>query len=446
MTKGKKVEEELILEEKSNKKESKAEKSAELFVAENNSTNDNLASGEVELQETVQETVQELDISKEYAEEKVKQALESQSPKRKRRSTIINLCLLLVNIVFMFFIVKGLISNLGDENISTVISQQGKKLWWLVGGLCMYVVYMLVQVLMYFVLIKDITGKKRMGLAYDVAVIGKYYDNITPFAVGGQPMQIVRLAKSGISAGTSTSIPIIKMMFNSAMNVIVAAIFFIFGVPRITFSTPLNEILFLILIILGVIGLLITAIVVLFTFLIASGNLITRSFISGVLRIGYKLKLVKNYRQSFQKILNQVTEYKVSFKFMWKNKKTLFKVLALSLFECMSYAMIPYFVVQAFVTTIDISPMLFLVICISEYYICTMASSFIPLPGGTGIMEISFIFLFGIVLGNNIVWALLAYRIISYYLLLAHGFLHEVGGMIYSAVKNKKQLKKKESC
>ena len=446
MTKGKKVEEELILEEKFNKKESKAEKSAELFVAENNSTNDNLARGEVELQEAVQETVQELDISKEYAEEKVKQALESQSPKRKRRSTIINLCLLLVNIVFMFFIVKGLILNLGDENISTVISQQGKKLWWLVGGLCMYVVYMLVQVLMYFVLIKDITGKKRMGLAYDVAVIGKYYDNITPFAVGGQPMQIVRLAKSGISAGTSTSIPIIKMMFNSAMNVIVAAIFFIFGVPRITFSTPLNEILFLILIILGVIGLLITAIVVLFTFLIASGNLITRSFISGVLRIGYKLKLVKNYRQSFQKILNQVTEYKVSFKFMWKNKKTLFKVLALSLFECMSYAMIPYFVVQAFVTTIDISPMLFLVICISEYYICTMASSFIPLPGGTGIMEISFIFLFGIVLGNNIVWALLAYRIISYYLLLAHGFLHEVGGMIYSAVKNKKQLKKKESC
>lgn len=446
MTKGKKVEEELILEEKSNKKESKAEKSAELFVAENNSTNDNLASGEVELQETVQETVQELDISEEYAEEKVKQALESQSPKRKRRSTIINLCLLLVNLVFMFFIVKGLISNLGDENISTVISQQGKKLWWLVGGIGMYAVYMLVQVLMYFVLIKDITGKKRMGLAYDVAVIGKYYDNITPFAVGGQPMQIVRLAKSGISAGTSTSIPIIKMMFNSAMNVIVAAIFFIFGVPRITFSTPLNEILFLILIILGVIGLLITAIVVLFTFLIASGNLITRSFISGVLRIGYKLKLVKNYRQSFQKILNQVTEYKVSFKFMWKNKKTLFKVLALSLFECLSYAMIPYFVVQAFVTTIDISPMLFLVICISEYYICTMASSFIPLPGGTGIMEISFIFLFGIVLGSNIVWALLAYRIISYYLLLAHGFLHEVGGIVYSAVKNKKQLKKKESC
>lgn len=389
----------------------------------------------------VEDKNSEIGISQEYAEEKIKQAMESQSPKKKRKSTIINLCLLLVNIVFMVYIIKGLISNVGDSNFLSVAKTQGSKMWWLAGGAGIYILYMLAQVLMYHVLIKDITGKKRFGLAYDVAVVGKYYDNLTPFAVGGQPMQIIRLAKSGISAGVSTSIPIIKMMLNSSMNMILAVLFFVFGIPQIPNTTPLNDMLLILLVILGVIGLIITVIVVVFMFLIASGNLITRSFISGVLRIGYKLKIVKNYRESFKKFLNQVAEYKASYNFMIKNKKTLFKMLGLCLMECLTYAVMPYFVVQAFAVNVDMNAALFFLVCLSEYYICTMASSFIPLPGGTGLMEISFIFLFGIVVGDNIVWALLAWRILSYYMILAHGFIHELIHIGKNFVKNKRELK-----
>ena len=71
-----------------------------------------------------------------------------------------------------------------------------------------------------------------------------------------------------------------------------------------------------------------------------------------------------------------------------------------------------------------------------------MASCFIPLPGGTGIMELSFIFLFGIVVKDNIVWALLAWRILSYYLILVHGFIHtlfHIGKNICKS-KNKREL------
>ena len=380
-----------------------------------------------------------LEISEEYAEQKVQQVIELQSPKKKRKNTIINLCLLLINFILMFYIIKGLIGNVGEIHINTLFKNQGARMWWLVGGLLIYVVYILVQTLMYYVLIKDITGKKRFGLAYDVAVVGKYYDNVTPFAVGGQPMQILRLAKNGISAGTSTSLPIMKMMLNSAVNMILAVLFFIFGVPKIPVTTPLNDMLLTLLILFGVIGLVITIIVVVFTFLIASGGLVTRSFISGILRIGYKLRIVKNYRQTFQRVLNQVTEYKVSFRFILKNKKTLFKMLGLCLLECLSYAIMPYFVVQAFAETISMEPIMFLFICLSQYYICAMASSFIPLPGGTGIMELSFIFLFGIIVGDNIVWALLAWRILSYYLILVHGFVHELVHIGKNMVKSRKR-------
>ena len=165
------------------------------------------ASEQVEILEEV-----DIELPKEHVEEKLKEVMDSQSPKKRRKNTIISLCLLLVNIVFMVFIIRSLISNIGDISLTDMIDLQGNKLWWIAGGLLIYLVYMLAQTLMYFVLIKDLTGKRRIGLAYDVAVVGKYYDNITPFAVGGQPMQIIRLSTNGISPGVSTSIPIIKMM------------------------------------------------------------------------------------------------------------------------------------------------------------------------------------------------------------------------------------------
>ena len=152
-----------------------------------------------------------LGLSQEIVDEKMKEALETQSPKKRKKSTIINACLLIFNLIFMFFIVKNLISSVGEDgsSLSSVIKMQGDRLWWLAGGVLAYIFYMFVQTIMYKVIIRDFTGRNRWWLSYDVAITGKYYDNVTPFAVGGQPMQIVKLAQNDISAGVSTSIPII---------------------------------------------------------------------------------------------------------------------------------------------------------------------------------------------------------------------------------------------
>lgn len=386
----------------------------------------------------------DLGLSQDAVDEKLKQAMETQTPKKRKRSIIINLCLLLVNIVFMAFIVKKLIdSTVGSgQDMMQSLLNHGSRLWWLAGGLGIYLLYILAQTLMYQVLIKDLTGKRRPWLSYDVAILGKYYDNITPFAVGGQPMQIVRLATNGISAGTSTSIPIIKMMINNLVNMLLALGFFVFGLPKLPTTEGFNDILLVLLEIVGVIGLIITVLLVLFMFLISSGRLFTRSFVSGILRLGYKLKIVKNYRQTFKKVMNQVAEYKASMLYLWRHKLLLLKMLLLSIVECLTYASLPFFVVMALVNPADlvgVSPFIFLLMCITKYYVCSMASSFIPLPGGTGLMEISFIFLFGLSLGNeSIVWALLIWRLLSYYLIIIHGFVHEVGQIFFRISKNRK--------
>lgn len=384
------------------------------------------------------ELVEEGKIALGGANEKLKNAMEAQNPKKKKKSTILNLCLLAVNIVFMVFIVKNMLPDL-NGGFFEVIFSQGHKLWWLVGGVCAYLIFILVQVISYKILIKSLANIDSTKLAYDTAIVGRYYDNVTPMAVGGQPMQIVVLANHNVNPAVSTGIPLIKLVINTGVSAILALVFFIFGFQFFEVNTSFNSILILLLEVFGVIGLLISLIVAVFIFLVSSGKLITKSFISFVLRLGYKMKFVKNYRKTYRKIYSQVEEYKFSMKYLLSNKKILFQLLSLNIIENLAYALMPYFVVMAFVENITISPIMFLLLCVSKYYLCTMASCFIPLPGGTGMMEISFIVLFGMIVGDNIVWALLGYRFFSYYLILLHGFIHELIKIFKNISKNKKE-------
>ena len=384
-----------------------------------------------------------LNISEDRAEEKLEEILAAQKPQKKKKSMIISMILLLVNIAFMVFIINGLINNIGEQNIFDYIKSQGKQLWWLMGGLGCYALYMFSQTIMFHALIKDLTGKSNWRLSYDVGVTGKYYDNVTPFAVGGQPMQIVSLAKTGISPGVSTSIPLIKMIINSTTSAVLGLFFFVFGISRIMPTNSLYAFLFVVFEILGIIGLVITLFGAILMILLSTGTLFTRSLIAWLVKIGYKLKLVKNYRVTLKKWLDQVSEYKASMTYLKKNKKLLFKMILYSCLESLSYAGISFFVVMAFMTpefltTTGLSIGFVLFTCIVKYYICSMAGAYIPLPGATGLMEIAFIALYGEFVGDAIVWALLTWRIISYYFILMHGFVNELSKIFKNVAKQKK--------
>lgn len=393
--------------------------------------------------ENVETVDGEIEITQEAAEEKLNEVMSLQKPQKKKKSSIVSLILLLINIGFMVFIVSGLIKNVGEQNFFDYIKSQGKRLWWIVGALGCYVLYMFAQTIMFHALIKSTTGKSRWGLSYNVGITGKYYDNVTPFAVGGQPMQIVELAKTGISPGVSTSIPLIKMIINGLVSTILALIFFIVGLSKIAPTNSFYALLFVIFEVLGIVGLGVSLLSSLLMILLSTGSLFTRSLIAWIVKIGYKLKIVKNYRETLKKWLGQVNEYKASGRFLLRNKKLLLKMILYSCLESLSYAGISFFVIMAFLDpslleSSNISVWFILLSCITKYYICSMAGSYIPLPGATGLMEIAFIALYGEFVGDAIVWALLAWRIVSYYLILAHGFVHELFKIVRNFSKNKK--------
>ncbi len=398
---------------------------------------------------TIDDFAEESILEKDTVNALMKEAVASEQKTSKKKSLITSLIFLAINIVFMVFIVKNLLDSAsGSTNFTEVFKAQGARMWWLVVGLGLLVLFFVCDTLLFFSLIKSTTGKNRLGLAYRVSCIGKYYDFLTPTQIGGQPSQILRLTKSGVGAGLATSIPIIKLIVYNFVYTIISIVMFTFVVPLIPVSGSLQAFLMTLIKIVGAIGLIVTVISCFLYFIIGNGKLIGRSFIQWLVRVGCKLRIVKNYRQTFEKLLQQVKEYQSSIKYLNKHKGTLFIMVFLCLIECLAFSLIPFCVTMAFSNVVFANAtevLMCMVITMAQYYLCLLVSTCLPLPGGTGTMEICYIFLYAIgaySVGENIVWALLFFRLISYYLVLIQGFFHIIIENIVRAIKSKRNTQK----
>lgn len=393
-------------------------------------------------------TLSDTIIDESVAREKLKEAIETEKPKKKRKTIITNVIFLIINVCVMGFIISACLKETGGMPLKNIIQMQGSKMWWLLAGLGLFLFMFFADTMILYFLIKRSTGKKRPFLAYKLSAVGKYFDAITPFSVGGQPSQILNLTRAGVSPGIATSVPIIKIIVYNIVYVLTILAFLIFAVPFIPTSSALNNMLFTLLKILAYLGLIVTALTSIVFLLIGSGRIVGRSMVRGIVRIGYKLRIVKDFRKTYDKILNQVLEYQSSISYLKKNKGTLFACIFFAFIEILAYFAIPFTVVMAFIS-IDITSvyagLTLLVVCMTKFIICQMAAVVIPLPGGTGMMEFAFIALFGVssLIGSaNIVWGLLAWRFLTYYFTIIQGFIISTVDSIVRMIKTRKVSKK----
>ena len=222
-------------------------------------------------------------------------------------------------------------------------------------------------------------------------------------------------------------------------------ILFIFVVPKIEAPNSFLAILYGILKILAYIGVIFNSLYLAVMLIIASSKTLGRSLARNVVKLGYKLHLIKDYRTSYKKFMNQVAEYQNSIRYLKKHIWLLLSTLFTVLVEIIALASVPFVVCLAigditFASSADVWR--FYIECLAKYYICYMASAYIPLPGGTGMMEISFVILFTSAIGSNfVVWGFLIWRLVSYYVVILQGFIQTIGDFIAGTIKKDKVLK-----
>lgn len=358
---------------------------------------------------------------------KATDTIETKSEKSKKKK-IWNILFLILNVVLIVFIFVQFANEQGGVQPLSTLFANKPNWFYLLIAVGLYVVCVICNSLKFSILIHNKTGKWRPWLSFKVATIGRYYDNVTPLGSGGQPFEIYYLKKNGYSGDVSTAIPLSKYMVWQVSFVLISLFILIFFPSTYSSST--------LVIVCAWVGLAITAGLFLFVLFMSITKKWGASLVVGVLKLLYKLKIVKNYRKALENVLRFVKKYQYSIKTFIKSPLAITGEILVTLGTFLANALIAYFVYASFVEIPQIGWWEIICKCI----ICELAVSFFPMPGGTGASELSFNALMGSLFpSGTLFWGLLIWRFLTYYFYIIQGGLVLIGDAIASKVKSRRK-------
>ena len=173
-----------------------------------------------------------------------------------------------------------------------------------------------------------------------------------------------------------------------------------------------------------------------FIMLMSFNNKLGTKIINFIIKILHKLKIVKNYGNAVEKMQVMFADYQQCIKKSMKKPGHFILQILLAASNILLNATIAYCIYLAFnyAYILDgtvIATEWLQVVCLS--ILCDAAASLMPLPGGSGAAELSFIGLFGLLFREDMkVWAMLFWRIFTYYGIILIGLVYVIGNSIIS--------------
>ena len=333
------------------------------------------------------------------------------TPKKIIRKPLLIIFFILVNVTV---IVITAVSEFGNSANAAELSEVKINWWLLVPAALCFIVALWFEihkyVLMMYEMSRDKTKFNRKyvkKVARRTVLLGKYYDNVTPAAVGGQPFQIYYMRKnSNLPDGVSTSIPVFGMIAGQIGFIIIAVLCFLFGSLSIDNAVLIGTACF---------GLIFYAFwpvaVMIATFLPKA----TTEIIGLIVKFLAKIHVVKNKAKVTERAEYEINEYAKCVRKILKTKGLFAKTVAMSVVFNTLISMIPFFVLTAFGGAVDFLP------CFVTTVAVTSAVYFVPTPGNAGAAEGTFFVVFSALSSGYVFWAMLVWRFFSYYAYILMG-------------------------
>lgn len=369
-------------------------------------------------------------IRKKYVVDDLYQAeekIEKTSGKKKKKwisilALVLNLC-----VIAGIFIYYGLTENI--KSLSELLTM-GVKWQYILCAVLAFAGYLIVESLKYFQLIKKTTGRYRWKLAMGTMIMGAYYDNITPLSSGGEPYQIYHLNKNGVPGEKATSIPLMK-------HIIWLLAFVSLGIAVLIVNEFCQFTTSILIKIGGSIALILNGSIVLLIFFFSISKRTAQILVIKVLKLLHKMHIIKNYKVTFFKVVKFVRNYQKTIKTLAKSVSTWIIQFLLAIGSYLSLFSIVYFIYLAFPHAIDGLSWGYIVCCMM---LCELVTVIAPLPGGTGFAEFSFSAIFARLFSAEIIpWALIVWRVITYFSYLVLGGGNIIRNFIKGKIKEKKQ-------
>ena len=345
---------------------------------------------------------EQLKKDREYVDEKTHLS-DADIRKKKRNKIILTVLFVLVNIGAI--LITGIIEFTKDK--VEYIDFLGLNMTFLIAAVGCIAAAIFFETFKYCIMMKHTVGRVSIRHAFQTAVLGKYYDNITPSGAGGQPFQIYYLSKNGYAPGVAGAMPVLGFL---SMQL---------GFCLLFFSAYIG-ICFYLLVPMGII---------LFNFFPVT---VTKILAWGVRLLG-KMKIFKRPEQTQEKMVKSLEEYRLALAEMAKVKGLIFKVMIVGLLYQVALCSTPFFVLRAFGAPASYFDVLTLTVYIYA------AIAYIPTPGNAGAAEGTFYSIFSGL--KHAFWGMTIWRFLTYYLFLLLG----VGVYGYNALEPKLRKHKKDN-
>ncbi len=309
-------------------------------------------------------------------------------------------------------IVATAVAEFGNSREAAKLSEVSLNWWFLIPAVACFLVALTIDIHKYALMMRKMSrgkseSKNVRKVARRTVLLGKYYDNITPAAIGGQPFQIYYMRRnSGLPRGASTSIPIFGMISIQIAFIMIALVCFVFG--GLIHSNPA-------LLLTAMFGLLFYAF---WPVMVAGVTFFpqpTTKFLKFLVKILAKIKIIKDREKILKKVEDEADGYVDAVKMILKTRWLFLKVILWSLIYNFLMASIPYFVLTAFGGNVDFMP------CFVTTIAVMSAIYFIPTPGNSGAAEGTFFIVFSALSTGYVFWAMLLWRFFSYYIYIIMG-------------------------
>lgn len=315
-----------------------------------------------------------------------------------------------LNIIIIFVALIGIMGYVGmteASNLKMLFSQV--NFIWMIGIVFLMVAYWGLEILTLHNITKKFYPRQKFKSSLQTTMIGQFFNCITPFSSGGQPMQVFHMVKTGVPFGIASSCLLNKFIIYQVVLTLYSLV--VLGMKLGEFSSRINGFVYMVLI-----GFLINTAVVIALLSIMFFKRFTVSIVFATIDLLVKVKWIKEGLQKKKYVLHEVENFYTSFQYIKKHKKIVLSIALLSTLQLTIYFLVPYFILRAFGLEASIFSM------IAAQAFVLMISSFIPLPGAAGGAELSFVAFFKLFFPANLLnISVLVWRLATFYLTICVG-------------------------
>lgn len=325
----------------------------------------------------------------------------------KKKSNKLNLIIcgiaFVVMVVYLFFVdgVDNLLASL--QNINPL---------YLVIAVLFMAGYWLCEAWGLHIAVKSLDKNVRFGTTLLVAMIGQYFNCITPCASGGQPMQAYAFVKRGLSLGSAMTALLSRFIVYQLMLTIYSVIFLVFKLPLFMGGSLQG------LTLLVIIGFIVNTAVILFLLMLAFFRKPVTKLAHGIIKLLGKLRIIKNPEEKTAYIDEELEQYYQNFMFIKHRPVLLVRMCLVTAVQLILYFGITYIIYRGF----GMSEADFFTIVACQAFVL-MISSFVPLPGALGAAEGSYAAFFGGIFGEYTGFSTFIWRFLTFYLPIIIGIV-----------------------